>query len=139
MMARLLGHREGMMKISGLGLFALAGLLASQQTFHRAGKDLSTCCSVIDATIHDHAMLKPGATRGEVEKLFREAGIGATDTKSSYASRYCSCLRLDVTYKPEDAAKHPFSPKDIVVAKSNLYIQVPCILLSTPPPQTEGP
>jgi len=127
------------LKISGLSLLALAGLLGAQQPVHQAEKKLTTCCSIIDAAIHDYATLKPGTTRENVEKLFSIAGVGATDTLTRYYSLHCSCLWMDVTFRPVDPAKHPLSPKDVVVNMSKLYIQVPCILLDTSPPQTEPP
>ena len=138
-MAGLGRHREGILKISALAMLALTGLSAGQQPVHRAEKKLTTCCSVIDAAIHDHATIKPGAKREDVEKLFDVAGVGATDTMTHYRSLHCSCLWMDITFRPVDGEHHPLNPRDVVVSKSKLYIEVPCLALDAPHEDREHP
>jgi hypothetical protein len=87
----------------------------------------------MDRTIEDYARIKPGTTRGDVEKLFRSAGILETPEIAVYSSRYCTCIRVDVRFKVLDSHGERPSPQDRLGDKSKLYIEGSCLALQKPP------
>lgn len=119
------------MKSMGLAMFALCVSLLTA-TKPRQGEQRS-CCAVMDRAIEDYAKVKPGATRADVEELFHGAGILDTPGSTSYSSRYCTCIKVDIKYEVTRPLTVPFSPKDKVITKSQLYLEAPCLTLESPP------
>ena len=67
-------------------------------------------------------MITAGVARREVEKYFERDGGAQFPTSTSYVYIACHYLHLDVEFETKGLPGRLFSPDDVVVKASKLYV-----------------
>jgi hypothetical protein len=82
---------------------------------------------VVQRALTDYRTIKPGVTRRDVEKAFKEDGGLQFRDRGRYTYRNCEYIKIEITFKaaPSGGGVRPTSPGDVVEGVSQLFIDYP--------------
>ena len=85
----------------------------------------ASCRNLLEKALLDQAHVKVGVTRREIEKYFLPDGGAQFPSSTRYVYPKCPLVHMDVEFQAKGDVKHPFSPEDIVIKASKLYLDYP--------------
>ena len=102
-------------------MFLLAGFsLVSGQGAGRQSQ--YSACDIVGQALTDSQQIKTGNVRGEVERYFERDGGAQFPNSTKYVYKKCRYLHIDVEFESKAVPGHLFSPGDVVVRTSKLYV-----------------
>lgn len=111
-----------------VAVIALATLIMSQSIGahppRQTDVDRQHAAWVIECLIRMQT-IKPGMTRADLFKVFREEGGLYSDVEGHYVLRECPSFKVDVVFDPAVAGSMRASPLDRIKTISRPYIQAP--------------
>lgn len=85
----------------------------------------SSSCAMVQQALIDHARIKSRLTRREVEKYFVQQGGVQFPGSTHYVYRKGRFLHVDVDFTAKGTGDRLFSPDDVVIKASQLYVEYP--------------
>jgi hypothetical protein len=117
-----------MRKISPLFLLLLATAIAPAQKSIEPTQPSSAIdwehTKWIDSVMRSILTIKPGATRKDLLKVFKEEGGLSTRTQRTYVYKRCPYIKVDVRFAPVGAEDNGLTemPEDKVITISRPYL-----------------
>jgi hypothetical protein len=117
-----------MRKISPLFLLLLATAIAPAQKSVEPTQPSSAIdwehIKWIDSVMRSILTIKPGATRKDLLKVFKEEGGLSTRTQRTYVYKRCPYIKVDVRFAPVGAEDNGLTemPEDKVITISRPYL-----------------
>jgi hypothetical protein len=90
-----------------------------------AGPQPFSVCDVIGQALKNSQQIGAGVPRREVERYFERDGGAQFPSSTRYVYAQCRYLRIDVEFETKGVAGQLFSPDDLVVKTSRLYVDSP--------------
>lgn len=107
------------LKVSLIVLLAGFSLVSGQDT---RPQSQDGGCEVVVQALRDSQEIKSGNVRREVERNFERDGGLQFPSSTRYVHKRCHYLHLDVEFDPKAVPGRLFSPEDVVVRTSKLYV-----------------
>jgi len=84
-------------------------------------------CATVQLALADYHAIRPGVTRRDVEKNFKEDGGLQFRDKGRYTYKGCEYIKIEITFEaaPSGGGVRPTSPGDVVQGVSQLFIDYP--------------
>ena len=82
-------------------------------------------CDLVGQALKDSQQIRAGVARREIERYFERDGGAQFPSSTRYVYAGCRYLHIDVEFETKSVAGQLFSPDDLVVKTSRLYVDYP--------------
>jgi hypothetical protein len=119
--------RKTLMSVALFAVLALVAALPAREVADAEGRppqDALKHSEWVAKSLREMQMVKAGATRAELLKVFAEEGGISTRAQRTYVYRECRYIKVDVEFKPIDEMGNARDehPKDEIVKISRPYL-----------------
>jgi hypothetical protein len=92
---------------------------------HAQEEQAPSGCRLLEQALADYAQVKPGSSRGELERYFSRDGGLQTPGSTRYVYPRCEYLHVDLEFELAEPEHIAFSAEDKVTRISRLYVEYP--------------